>query len=81
MPELRYYLMCPMQCRANNVVVNDCPKIHVPNSDYESHAVNTLDEYGDNVIIPFHVNGVTSLFHTEAFTKKNLVHMPIRESS
>ena len=27
MPNLEHHLMCPMQCRANGVVINKCPQM------------------------------------------------------
>ena len=29
MPQLDHHLMCPNQCRAHGVIVNDCPRINV----------------------------------------------------
>ena len=28
MPDLDHHLLCPMQCRANGVVINDCPRMY-----------------------------------------------------
>ena len=55
MPQLDHHLMCPNQCRAHGVSVNDCPRIYVQDLHQESHAVVTIDEYGDDVIIPFSI--------------------------
>ena len=52
--------MCPMQCRANGATINGCPHIYCNDKDQESHAIVTDDEYGDNVILSFFLNGVTS---------------------
>ena len=60
MPELRHYLLCPIQCLTNRVTINECPRIYYNNPDHESHAIVTEDEYGENFILPFFLNGVTS---------------------
>ena len=28
MPYLNHHLMCPLQCRANGVVINECPRMY-----------------------------------------------------
>ena len=28
MPDLDHHLLCPMQCRANGVVINECPRMY-----------------------------------------------------
>lgn len=70
MPALWHHLMCPIQYRINDVIVNDYPKIYVQNLDHESHAVVTQDEYGDNIMPPVHLNNVTLLFDTEALSQE-----------
>ena len=39
MPELDHHLLCPMQLRANGVIVNDCPKMYCKDPDETSHFV------------------------------------------
>ena len=55
MPDMDHHLLCPMQLRANDVTVNDCPKIYCKDPTEESHAIVAKDEYGKhvNVILPF----------------------------
>ena len=44
MPDLEHHLLCPMQCRANAVQVNDCPHIYYKDPTQESHVIVTQDE-------------------------------------
>ena len=37
MPDLEHHLLCPMQCRVNDVVVNDCPRIFAENCNSKTH--------------------------------------------
>ena len=69
-PDLDHHLLCPMQCRANDVTVNDCPRIHCQNPTEESHSVVATDENGDRVILPFFLRGVTSHFNVESISKQ-----------
>ena len=62
--------MCPMQCRANDVTVNDCPRIHCQNPIEESHSVVATDENSDSVILPFFLRGITSHFNVESISKQ-----------
>ena len=38
-PHLEHHLLCPMQCRVNDVVVNDVPKFLSKNVTPETHAI------------------------------------------
>ena len=40
----------------------------------ESHSIVTKDEYGDEVIIPLYLRGVTSLCHVDSIPKKEFDH-------
>ena len=65
MPDLDHHLMCPMQLRANEVTVNDCPRMFCDEPDERSHAVVATDEYGESVVMPFFLRGVTSYLNVE----------------
>ena len=65
MPDLDHHLMCPMQLRANGVKVNDCPRMYCDNPDDKSHAIVATDEYGEDLILPFFLKGVTSYLSVE----------------
>ena len=38
MPDLDHHFLCPMQLRANDVIVNDCPKIIVKTQWMKTYA-------------------------------------------
>ena len=60
-PDLEHSLVCPMQCRMNDVIVNDVPKFLTKNPTPESHAFVVPDpEFpGKTLTLPFHLDGVT----------------------
>ena len=60
MPDLDHHLRCPMQLRANGVTVNDCPRMYCDKPDDKSHTIVAKDEYGETVVLPFFLRGVTS---------------------
>ena len=53
MPDLDHHLLCPMQCRANDVVINECPRMYCREPTQESHAIVAMDENGVSVVVPF----------------------------
>ena len=69
-PELEHHLLCPMQCRANNVTVNDCPRIHCADPNEESHSIVATDDDDETVVIPFHLRGVTSQFTVDTVPRE-----------
>ena len=69
MPELRHHLLCPMQCRSNGVTINKCPRIYCNEPDQEFHAIVTEDEYVDNVILTFFLNGMTSHLNVDTLSR------------
>ena len=60
MPDLDYHLLCPMQCRANGVVINECPRMYCREPTQESHAIVAMNENGASVVLPFFLRGVPS---------------------
>lgn len=70
-PHLDHHLLCPMQCRVNDVTINDCPKFLTKNPTAESHAiiVNDPDCANESLILPFYVDGVTSYLPVHKPTK------------
>ena len=58
------HLICPVQCCVNGVVINDTPKMCIPNLDNSTHSIkitNPLDPVA-TLHIPFILRGVTSCF-------------------
>ena len=60
MPDLGHHLLCPMQCRVNGVVINECPRMYCREPTQESHAIVVMDKNGASVVLPFFLRGVTS---------------------
>ena len=58
------HLICPMQCRVNGVVINDTPKMCVPNPDDSTHSIEVADPLDPDATlnIPLILKGVTSCF-------------------
>ena len=60
-PHLDHHLLCPMQCRVNDVIVNDLPKFLASDPTDQTHALTIKDP--DNplqpVILPLNLRGVT----------------------
>ena len=54
-----------MQYQAHGVVVDDCPRMYVNNPDAKSHSIVASNEYGDAVVLPFFLRGVTSSLNVE----------------
>ena len=69
MQELRHHLLCPMECRANIDTINECQRIYCSDPNQESHAIVTEDGYGDYVILPFFLNGMTSHLNFNILTR------------
>lgn len=69
-PNLPHHLLCPMQCRVNDVRVNDTPKFLTDNPTEETHAIVAHDEYNDKVVLPFMLKGVTSYLPVRSLTQE-----------
>jgi hypothetical protein len=66
-PTMPNNLLCPMQMRLNDVLVDDCPKfVHRDPTD-TTHTITVKNE-DDKLIIPLSIKGVTSYFPTRAPT-------------
>ncbi len=69
-PHLDHHLLCPMQCRVNDVIVNDLPKFLATDLTDQTHALTLIDP--DNplqpVILPFILRGVTSVLNVRSVT-------------
>ena len=60
-PTMENNLLCPMQLRLNEVLVDDCPKFLHPNPTDSTHTI-TVTNGPDTLIIPLSLRGVTSYF-------------------
>ncbi len=62
MPQLDHHLLCPMQCRVNDVTVNDVPKFLTcfPTDNTHALVVQNPDNDSTTLSFPLHLQGVTS---------------------
>jgi hypothetical protein len=58
------HLICPMQCRVNGVVINDTPKMCVPNPDDSTHSIKVTHPFGSgcNATHSSYIKGGDQLF-------------------
>jgi hypothetical protein len=61
MPQLDHHLLCPMQCRINDVTFNNVPKILTRFSTDNTHALLVQNPDNDltTLTFPLHLQGVT----------------------
>jgi hypothetical protein len=69
-PHLYHHLLCPMQCRVNDVTVNDLPKFLAANPTDQTHALTINDPNNplQLVILPLTLRGVTLLLNVRTVT-------------
>ncbi|KAL3757456.1 hypothetical protein ACHAWU_006663 [Discostella pseudostelligera] len=72
-PHLEHHLLCPMQCRVNDVTVNDLPKFLAVDPTENKHAIIFQDVDPDDgpsrsVTLPLELKGVTSVLNVSVPT-------------
>jgi hypothetical protein len=69
-PHLDHHLLCPMQCRVNDVTVNDTPKFLARDPTDKLHALTLEDpdHPTKTVILPLALRGMTLLLNVRAPT-------------
>ncbi len=69
-PHLDHHLLCPMQCRVNDVTVNNLPKFLAADPTDQTHALTLTDPNNplQPVILPLILRGVTSLLNVRSTT-------------
>ncbi len=69
-PHLDHHLLCPMQCRVNDVTINDVPNFLAANPTDQTHALTLTDPNNplQPVILPLTLRGVTSLLNVRSTT-------------
>jgi hypothetical protein len=69
-PHLHHHLLCPMQCRVNDVIVDNTPKFLTSDPTDHMHALTIIDPYqpAQMVIIPLALQGVTLLLNVRGIT-------------
>ena len=53
-------LLCPMQMRENDIILNECPKSMMENPSEEHHSLVATTDTNETLRIPFQLRGVTS---------------------
>ena len=61
MPQLDHHLLCPIQCRVNDVTVNNVPKFltHFPTDNTHALIVQNPDNDLTTLSFPLHLQGAT----------------------
>ncbi len=69
-PHLDHHLLCSMQCRVNDVTINNLPKFLAANPTDQTHALTMTDPNNplQPVILPLTLRGVTSLLNVQTVT-------------
>jgi hypothetical protein len=69
-PHLDHHLLCPMQCRVNDVSVNDLPKFLAADPTDQMHALTLTNPNNplQPVIVPLTLRGVRSLLNVRSVT-------------
>jgi hypothetical protein len=69
-PHLDHHLLCPMQCRVNDVIVDNLPKFLATDPTDQTHALTLTDPNNplQPVILPLILRGVTSVLNVRSTT-------------
>jgi hypothetical protein len=69
-PHLDHHLLCPMQCRVNDVTINNPPKFMAADPTDQMHALTLTDPNNplQPVILPLTLRGLTSLLNIRSVT-------------
>jgi hypothetical protein len=69
-PYLDHHLLCPVQCRVNDVTINDLPKFLAANPTDQTHALTINDPVNplQPVTLPLTLRGVTLLLNVRTVT-------------
>ncbi len=73
-PNLDHHLLCPMQCRVNDVTLNNLPVFLAANSTDQAHALTINDPNNplQPVILPLTLRGVVLLLNVRTVTINDL---------
>ena len=66
---LDHHLLCPMQCRAAGVTINNCPKILTPLPHEYSHFIIAADDFILRTVLPLALQGLTSILNVFQITE------------
>ena len=69
-PHLDHHLLCPMQCRVNDVIIDETPKFLASQPTDQTHALTVADPHDPSrtLTMPFSLRGVTSLLYVRNVT-------------
>ena len=61
-PNLDHHLLCPMQCRVNEIAINDVPKflMKTPTPDSHSIVAHDIKKTLTPLVLPLYIHGVTA---------------------
>ena len=61
-PNLDHHLLCPMQCRVNDITTNDVPKFLMKTPTLDSHSIvaHDINNPLTPLVLPLYIHGVTS---------------------
>jgi len=70
-PTMDHNLLCPMQIKHNDVMMDECPK-HLATDPMNNHHATTTPNGDESHMIPLSLRAVTSHFPTKKLPKKNV---------
>jgi hypothetical protein len=73
---MKHSLLCPMQVRENDIILNEHPKSMTENPTNDTHALSGVTDTNELLRIPFLIRGVTSTFHVSKLTLKQYELLP-----
>ena len=73
---MKHSLLCPMQVRENDIILNEHPKSMTENPTSETHAMSGVTDTNELLRIPLLIRGVTSTFHVSKPTLKQYELLP-----
>ena len=61
-PNLDHHLLCPMQCRVNDIIINNVSKflVNTPTQDSHSIVAQDIKKPSTPLVLPLYIHGVTS---------------------
>ena len=83
-PEVDHCLLCPIQCRMNDVVIHEVPKFLTTNPTASTHSILIADPTNDvhPYTIPLQLEGVVSYFEysvptSAEFEENDIPHLEL----
>ena len=69
---MEHSLLCPMQLRENDVILDECPKSMIENPTEVNHSLLVVTENNNHLRIPLRLRGVTSTIYVTKPTVQDL---------